>query len=205
MRMNSHWTLALLMVVMSALAGCASTTLKDSWTDPTYTRGAFKKWIVVGVGKSSVGKRTFEDVMVAKLKARGVDAVPGYRFLADRRATEQELDGAVVASGADGLMMVHLRRVETRTQVTQTMVPGPAYPGFGWYGVYGGWYSVPEVRQYDIATVETTVYEVYGKKLVWSGVTETFDPRSVAQEAPQFCDVVLDALAQRGIAPPAKS
>jgi hypothetical protein len=195
----------LLVVMLSAfLAGCASTTLRDSWSDPSYAQGPFKKWIVVGVGGDTVAKRTFEDIMVSRLRARGVEALPGYRYLPEGRASEPELNAAVATSGADGMMMVHLRRVQTRTQVTQAMVPGPMYPGFGWYGVYGGWYSVPEIRQYDIATVETTVYAVNGKKLVWSGVTETFDPRSVAKEAPQFCEVVLDALAQHGIVPPAK-
>jgi hypothetical protein len=189
---------------LTLVAGCASTTLRDSWADAAYTRGPFKKWLVVGVGTDSTAKRTFEDIMVAKLRARGVEALPGYNYLPPGRANESQLDGGVVRSGADALMLVHLRRVQTRTEVTQTMVPGPAYPGFGWYGVYGGWYSVPELRQYDIATVETTVYAVYGKQLVWSGVTDTFDPRSVAQEAPGFCDVVLGALAQHAMVPPAK-
>ena len=54
MRMNGRWRVALLLVIASLLAGCASTTLKDSWADPTYTRGAFKKWIVVGVGAMGV-------------------------------------------------------------------------------------------------------------------------------------------------------
>jgi hypothetical protein len=192
-------------VVATALvAGCASTTLRDSWADASYTRGPFKKWLVVGVGGESTAKRTFEDIMVAKLRARGVEALPGYDYLPPGRANESQLDGGVARSGADALMLVHLKRVQTRTEVTQTMVPGPAYPGFGWYGVYGGWYAVPQVTQYDIATVETTVYEVYGKKLVWSGVTDTFDPRSVAQEAPGFCDVVLGALSQHAMVPPAK-
>jgi len=192
-----------LMLVM-LVAGCASTTLRDSWSDASYAGSPFRKWIVVGVGGDTVAKRTFEDIMVAKIRARGVDAVPGYQYLPQGRANESQLDGAVAAAGADALMMVHLRRVQTRTEVTQAMVPGPRYPGFGWYGVYGGWYAVPEVRQYDIATVETTVYAVAGKKLVWSGVTETFDPRSVAQEAPGFSDVILGALAQRRMVPEAK-
>lgn len=198
--------LLLLALLVALAAGCASTTLSDSWSDAAFAGGPLKKWLVVGVavGGNIAEIRTFEDIMVAKLRARGADAAPGYRYLPQGRASERELDAAVASSGADALMLVHLRRVQTRTQVTPAMVPGPAFPGFGWYGVYGGWYSVPEVRQYDIATVETTVYEVRGRKLVWSGVTETFDPGSVAQEAPQFCDVVLDAMAQHGIAPPAK-
>ncbi len=202
MRATSLRPMVMFAVMLAALvAGCASTTLRDSWSDPSFTAGPFRKWIVVGVGGDTVAKRSFEDIMVARLRARGVDALPGYRYLPEARASESQLDGAVASAGADGLMMVHLRRVQSRTQVTNVMVPGPAYPGFGWYGVYGGWYSVPEIRQYDVATVETTVYEVAGKKLVWSGITETFDPRSVAQEAPQFSELILDALAKRGIVP----
>ncbi|MEP7063956.1 MAG: hypothetical protein ABI881_16330 [Betaproteobacteria bacterium] len=202
MRATSLRPMVMFAVTLAALvAGCASTTLRDSWSDPSFTAGPFRKWIVVGVGGDTVAKRSFEDIMVARLRARGVDALPGYRYLPEARASESQLDGAVASAGADGLMMVHLRRVQSRTQVTNVMVPGPAYPGFGWYGVYGGWYSVPEIRQYDVATVETTVYEVAGKKLVWSGITETFDPRSVAQEAPQFSELILDALAKRGIVP----
>jgi hypothetical protein len=205
MRARPFRPMLLLALACAHVAGCVSTTLQDAWSDPSYTRGAFKKWLVVGVGAGDdvAARRTFEDVMVARLKARGVDALPSYLYLPEGRATEAQLDSAVTVSGADGMMLVHLRRVQTRTQVSTAMVPGPAYPGFGWYGVYGGWYAVPQVTQYDVATVETTVYEVYGKRLIWSGVTQTFDPRSVAQEAPQFSDVVLGALAQRGIVPPA--
>lgn len=199
---RSHPMMLLLAVLSALVAGCASTTLRDSWSDPSYAHAPFKQWIVVGVGGDTVAKRTFEDIMVAKLRARGTAASPGYRYLPEGRASESEFDAAVASAGADGVMMVHLRRVQTHTQVTRAMVPGPMYPGFGWYGVYGGWYSIPDIRQYDVATVETTIYAVDGRKLIWSGVTETFDPRSVAQEAPQFADVILGALAQRGIVPP---
>jgi hypothetical protein len=201
--MKRHVLLPLLLAA-AVLSGCASTTLTDSWFDPAYTRGPFQKWIVVGVGGSTVASRTLEDAMTSKLRARGVEAVQGYRFLPEGRASEQQLDGAVSASGAEALMLVHLRRVENKTQVTTAMVPGPVYPGFGWYGAYGGWYAVPQVSQYQVATVETTVYQVNQKKLVWSGVTQTFDPGTVAAEAPGFSEVILSALATRGLVPVAK-
>lgn len=201
--MNRITLRALLLATTMFVAACATTTLKDSWSDPAYTGGAFKKWFVVGVGGNAVARRTLEDAMVARLRARGVVAVPGYQFLPDGQAGEAQLDGAVAVSGADGLMLVRLRGVQTRTQVTTAMVPGPMY-GFGYYGMYSGWYAVPEVSQYQIATVETSVFQVYQKKLVWTGVTETFDPSSVAQEAPGFSDVILGSLQQRGLVPPAK-
>lgn len=186
------------------VGACASTTLKDSWFDSSYNRGAFKKWLVVGVGANAVARRTLEDVLVARLRQRGAQALPGFQYLADGKVAEGQLDGAVVVSGADGLMLIRLSGLQTRTQVTTAMVPGPMAPGFGWYGMYSTWYAVPEVSQYQVATVETSVFEVYEKKMIWTGVTETFDPASVAREAPGFAELIVGTLAQRGLVPPSK-
>jgi hypothetical protein len=61
-----------------------------------------------------------------------------------------------------------------------------------------------EVTQYDLATVETNVFEVKTDRLVWSGVTETFNPTSVAAETPGFADVIIKALTDRGLLQKAK-
>jgi hypothetical protein len=99
-------------------------------------------------------------------------------------------------------LLVRLLRVDTRTQVTTTMVSG----GMGW-GWGGGWGSpfgpsmipVQQVSQYDLATVESKLFDVQTKQLVWAATTTTFNPTSVAREAPGFADVIIGQLAQRGI------
>jgi len=58
---------------------------------------------------------------------------------------------------------------------------------------------VQEVRQYDIATVETKLFDVKTKQLVWAATTSTFNPRSVARESPAFADLIIGQLASRGI------
>jgi hypothetical protein len=196
MRRLATWMLAAAALLVGA---CASTTLKDSWADPSFDQGPLRQWIVIAGGAPAASTRTFEDIAVEALRARGVTAVPGYRYLPEGRASERELDDAVARSAADAMLMVHLRRVQTRTQVTQTMVPA----GPGWYGFYGGWFAVPDVRQYDIATVEINAYAVNGRRLVWSGVTETFDPGTIAHEAPGFMKIILDAMALHRIVPAA--
>ncbi|MBS0319701.1 MAG: hypothetical protein JSR18_04105 [Proteobacteria bacterium] len=195
--------LSLCLIATALLGACASTRLTDSWFDPTFSGGPFQKWIVVAAGGGPVSVRTLEDTMTAKLRARGVAAVQGYRFLPDGAANQQQLDAAVTQSGAEALMLVHLRRVETRTQVSTTMVPA-GVGGFGWWGPYGGWVAVPDVSTYQIAMVETMVYKVAGQQLVWSGVTQTFDPGSTSQEAPAFSTLILDSLAAHALVPPAK-
>lgn len=181
------------------LAACVSTTLRDAWSDPSYTGPPFRKLLVLGVSNNISERRIFEDVMSRRLAAAGVEAIPAYRFLADgAKAAEPALDAAVRASGADGLLMSRVRAIDRRTSVTTSMAPGPA---FGWYGVYSAWYPVTDVRQYDIALVETSLFAADGKRVVWSGMTETYEPTSVASDAPGFAGVIVRALQQRGLVP----
>jgi len=90
--------------------------------------------------------------------------------------------------------------VDTKTQVTTMMVPGPMY--YGPY--YGGWwgpqmYAVPQVTQYDVANVESSLFDVKTKRIVWAGTTQTFDPSSVAKETPGFADVIIKQFAARDL------
>ena len=188
------------------LVACASsTTLRDSWHDADYRGGAFRKVVVLGVARDGAERRTFEDIAVSRLQAAGVDAVPSYRFLPEGdRVPEGRLDEAVRASGADALWMSRVRSIDRHTDVYQTMVPASAMWGPGWYGMYTGWYPMTEVRQYDIASVETSVFGARTRSLVWAGVSETYEPRSVEKDAPGFADVIIKALRERGLLPPAK-
>jgi len=188
------------------LASCASTTLESTWSDPTYTGGPFKKFFVVGLSApDTTARRNFEDIMAAKLQAAGVQAVPGYQFIdAGSKADEPSFQAAVLRSGADGLIMSRLLGVDTQTNVSTMMVPGPGLGmgvgiGRGWYGAYSGWYAVPQVTQYQIARVETSVFDVKTERLVWSATSETFNPTTVRQEAPGLADTVIKALQARGL------
>jgi hypothetical protein len=192
---------ALLFFVALLAAACASTSLRDSWTDPNFRGGPFRKLMVVGVSNTPVNRRVFEDSFAAKLKAVGVDAVRSYEVLPQSGTIPQQaFDAAARQSGADGLLMVHVKAVDTKTQVTS--IPQPVMMGY--YGAYMGWTSVPQITQYDLATIETNLYDVASDRLVWSGITETFNPGSVATETPGFADVIIKALTDRGMLPKAK-
>jgi hypothetical protein len=191
--------LASLALVTTLMAGCASTSIVDSWSDPSYQGGPFKRIMVLGVTKNAVARRTFEDIFAAKLRANGTDAVPSYQYLPqDGVAGEPELDSALKASGADGLLMVRLLRVEQETRVTTNYAP---MTFAGYYGYYTAWGAYPDVYQYDVATCEVNLFDVKTNKLVWGGTTQTFNPKSVRKESAGFADVVIAALAKRGLVP----
>ena len=139
---------------------------------------------------------------MAKLVAGGVEAVPGWQFLAnDGPADEAAFSAAVAKSGADSMLMVRLLGVETQTTVWPPMGPGPR---FGWYGFYSGWYAYPQVTQSQIVVIETTLFDVRTQRVVWSATSETLNPTSVQKDAPVFADVILAALRKDGLLPAAK-
>ena len=207
--MHKRVTLAIpIVAALLMLASCASTTLQSQWRDPGYTAGPFKKIFVIGLSARDVtARRIFEDVMVAKLMAVGVQAVPEWQYLKDEgQAGEGAVSAAVDATGADAVLMARLVAIDTRYSVTPVAVPGP---GFGWYGRYAGWYSgwyaAPQVTQYDVVIVETSLFDTKTKRLVWSATSQTVDPASVQKEAPVFADTIIGALQKAGLLPAPKS
>ena len=58
---------------------------------------------------------------------------------------------------------------------------------------------VQQIRQYDLATVETNLFDVRTRQLVRAATTTTFNPGSIAREAPAFVDMIIGQLASRDI------
>jgi len=158
--------------------------------------------MVVGISANSTNRRVFEDSFSARLAAVGVEAVRSYELMPQTGIiSKEDFDAAARRSGADGLLVVHVNRVESRMQVTNVTVPVTSR---GFYGFYRSWATVPDITQYDLATVETNLFDVGSDRLVWSGITETMNPTSVAAETPGFADVIIKALTARGLLPKPK-
>ncbi len=199
-------TLAVALWVALSVAGCASTSIQAAWYDTSYTGGPFRKIVVVGIHNNIANRRVFEDIFAQKLNAAGVQGVPGYLVLPnDANLDEPTASAAILKAGADGLLTVRLLSVDTKTRVSTTMMPaGGLYgPGMRWGG-YGGWWgpsmvAVPEVTQYDVANVDTNLWNVNTKRVVWAATTDTFNPRSVATETPGFADLIIGQLRARGL------
>ena len=120
------------------LAGCATTTLRSAWFDSSFGGGPMKRILVVGVTGSLTDRRVFDDLFVQALNDRGVQGLPGFQFIDNAAtATAEVFDAGVARSGADGLLLVRLLGVDTRTQVTTTMVSPRMGPTFGPSGAWG--------------------------------------------------------------------
>jgi len=193
------------------VAGCQSTSIRSAWFDTNFSGPPMRKVVVVGSINSVSDGRVFEDLFAQRLRASGVEGIAGYTVIADEaRVTDASFASAVANTGAQGLLLVRLLGVDTRTQVSTTMVSG----GMGWgSGPWGGsswggstWGAprgvmvpVQQVSQYELATVEAKLFDVQTRQLVWAATTTTFNPTSVARETPGFADLIIGQLAGRGV------
>jgi hypothetical protein len=196
----SLWLFAL----ATLLAGCQTTSIRSAWFDSDFAGPPMRKIVVVGNTDSLANSRVFEDAFADRLRAAGVDGVAGYTVIPDAaRSSEAAFASAVAGSGAQGLLVVRVLGVDTRTQVTTTMVPGGM--GWGrstWNNAPGRRVPVQQVSQYDLATVETQLFDAQTKQVIWAATTSTFNPRSVAAETPGFADVIIGQLGSYGIIAP---
>ncbi len=207
--MGLRSTLAWATVALAALlSGCETTTIRSAWFDTEFTGPPMRKIVVVGGGINSTESRVFEDQFAEKLRAAGVEAIAGHTVgLDDEKQGHDAFVAAVNNTGAQGLLLVRLLGVDTRTQVRTTMVQG----GMGWgRGYWGGPWGpggasmrtmvpVQYVSQYDVAAVETKLFDVQTRQVVWAATTSTHNPRTVARETPAFADIIIGQLASRSI------
>jgi hypothetical protein len=203
--MKRLWQLCALALAFVWSFGCTSTEFTSTWKDPsaqvTELRG--KRVAAFVVTKDEARRRAAEDALAVELAKRGVQAIPGYKMVpsaqvADKEAvraklTEQNVAGAVV-----------MRVVDRRQEVNYVPSYAPGGPGYGsFYGYWDyGWSSAGYVDTSTILSVETLVYSVPDEKLLWGGVSETFDPSRLDKTIKEIVDQAAKEMKKAGLIGP---
>ena len=199
------------LVLGAALLGaCAApTVLNTQWANPQFAgKPPLRSVLVMGITKDPTNRRVFEDQMVAQLAARGVQAVPSYRFAPEAGAVDQvKLEQAVKQAGVAGVLLSRVVNVTEQMHVSPGMVMGPpmGYGFGGFYGYYGGMWGAsyvmpPTVYTTQHVAADTRLFETANYTLVWSASTST-TPGSGSVEAlfEQFSRLIVGALAKDGL------
>jgi len=157
-----------------AAMSCASTEMTSTWTDPAAKGASLSKVAVICLAKDPGLRRMAENAAAANLK--GADAVPSYQVLGDADLKNRELVKAKLTSmGFQGALVMRVASVNEQV----TPVGGP-------YGTFDGYYDWAGAAVYSPGYLETdtvvhvvsNLYSLNDQKLIWSGVSQTFDPSS---------------------------
>jgi len=159
------------------LSACASTQLTSVWKDPSYqTRPA--KILVIGMARSPLNRRLFEDEFVRQLEAHGTSAIASYTVLTDAQQGDQAVIARKVAElGADAVLITRL----VSKKIVQVYVPGtpyyppPYYDTWPNYYVYGYryMYTPGYIANDEYAVIETNLYDAKTDRLIWAATSET--------------------------------
>jgi hypothetical protein len=187
------------------LAGCGATTKLDGmWQDPEVQPGTFKKVLVLGLSRNEGTRRTFEAKMVEQLEKRNILAISSSDYMPiDVKLTEENFPTYFGDTGVDCLLVSRLvaeDKAQIYTPGSSYAVPSPYYDSF--HGYYDTWWGVSSAPGYmtanDVVRIETNLYSK-GKKLVWTGISETFDYSGVPDAIESISKVVVPKLVQDGL------
>jgi hypothetical protein len=163
--------LAAFLVAGLGIAACASTRIVESWKAPGAGQLHFKKVLAVAILKNQGLRQNAEDALKGNLKS--VQAVQSYTMfdlgdLADRDKAKERLR----QEGFDGV--VALRLTQSRQELSWTT--SPTMPVDTFWGYYGSSYPAMDMRVDTVVMVEIKIYSLTDDKLIWAGVSETFNP-----------------------------
>jgi len=164
-----------------------SSKLAFTWKNPNYAGGSFKNILVIAMNGRASARADFEDRVVKEFARPGVAIVPSYSLMPRPNATPLDPDdirGYVHDLKFDAIVVSRITKAQKKT----TEVSADPFPFDPYYATFYGYYGYLAPLVYDPTylqtdfdlQVETNLYATNAPDglLVWTGTTDTFDPRS---------------------------
>jgi len=195
--------LALAAAVLATVS-CSNTKVARQWADPGLKEAAYRKTLVIVLGTASVNRReTAEDHVVAALGRDGANALRSWDILsAEAIADRAQLARVVEAQGADAILALRVVTALSSEHVTsgrEEWVPvGTGMDYYGYVTTSVALYRKPDVTTVRTFVVETTLWDVASRKLVWSAESDTStasDTITTGEVTDDFAKVVAKRVA----------
>jgi len=208
--------LSIFLLTVLTTVSAKSIKIVTSWFNPKYEGQTFHKVLVIGVAQNLEVRADFEDVMASKIARPGIDTIPGNQILLrpDPKA-KPDLDylrAQIRDHHIDAVVVSRLLKIDTKvTSIPSStyIAPFPYYYSF--YGYLGAVYPViydPGYERKDTTvSVETNVYATSKPDgdLVWTGVSDSFNPKSAKKVADGLVKEVPRQMEKDGLLPKNRS
>lgn len=198
--MGPRFGYVVVVVVSAMLAACSSTKVVEQWKDPAF--GArFSDVLVLSLNGDDTQRRLFETGFTSALDKRNVESVASYELLPDKNDLDEEnIRRAIAGSSIDAVLVMRQVKVKTQERYVPPRVDyvgDPFYGSFyGYYGHFAPIYTPGYITEDTIVHLESNLYAVEGEKLVWSGKTETFNPKNTNALIDELAKTILNELSK---------
>jgi len=192
---------AIVLAAVTLVSG-KSSKLVASCRVPNTQAKKLHRVLALGFSNKTEVRVDFEDALAAQLASLGLDAVPGNSILLRPPGTQLDLNTLREQIRANQIEAVVVSRL-IKVDDTITYIPGTAYAvPFAYYNTFYGYYgtlypvvySPGYLQQEKKVRVETNLYYVTSApdgQLVWTGITDTFNPSNVHKAIKELVKLVV--------------
>jgi hypothetical protein len=193
-------------IVLVAGAICAAQAFKSTWKAPDAGPLGFagKKVVALVMTGDQNLEVAGEESLTRELTSRGVSGVAAYRMIPREELQDKDkAKGWFTRAKVEGVVVMRVLSSEKEQVyrpdmwVTTSYSTLWSYWGYGWTSVY-----VPgknETNRY--VTIETLIFDVTKDKLIWAGVSETTNPKSVQRVVAELVTDVIAQMKKEGLVP----
>lgn len=193
----------LAIILQLVLFSCNSTQIVSSWRDPVKQihKGDWNKVLVVALLRKETNRRRAEDEMVKFLNGKGIKS---YAYLDESfdKKDEKALREKIKNDGFDAAITMRLIDIEKE----KVFSPQEHYLYPVYYNDFSAYYyrNIPYYNNQGYYTIskkfiiETMIYSIADDKIIWSGITETFNPKDVEKLTDEIAKTIHKKMLDEG-------
>ena len=189
-------TLALTALVITA---CANTKPVGEWSNEQFT-GKLNNILIIGVTSRSDRRQLFEDKFVEGLAALKVNATPSYKLMdSSLHLTRQVVENAIKGQDIGAVLLTRLAGIKDKEVYRAPDNQDENLSYFNYSDKSLQLSNDGYTEQYRTVVLETNLYDIESRELVWSMQSETMDatqPRNVIGDQ---IELTIDTLTKRGL------
>jgi hypothetical protein len=185
------------------LTSCNSTKISNSWRDPNkqlYT-GEWNKILVVALLKDETNRRKVEDELLNYLNGKGIVS---YEYLNEdfNKINEDIIRNKIKEDGFDGAISMRLIDIDKEKVFIpeQHNIYPIYYRNFSGY-YHRSWIKYKTPGYYSTNKtfiVETTVFSIKEDKIIWSGITKSFNPDGIVKMTREISKLIYKKMVSEG-------
>jgi len=190
------------------LSSCGhKAAMVSSWVDSSAPGCHARDVLVIGVSKSEVVSKLWENIFVEKLSAAGVHARANSSVIGHvPEPNQKSVATAIQKAGAATVLITHVidssAVTSSRPGFIRYIPGGFSHSLYGYYGrTYRAVYTPPLEVTRTIVRVETNLYDVGAARLVWSAQIEVRNPKLLRTDFGGVVNLLLTDMKVQGVLP----
>jgi hypothetical protein len=203
-RTSHRWPSLVLAAAIMAASGCSTSThFFSKWSaqaQPVAMSGLRVATVFLNDNESI--RRQGEDVMAREVGRIGGVGVASYNILPEDPRDRERAKRELAQAGVDAVLSMRVVARERVMDGSASYFTGSPHYGSLWNYWGYGWGSVQGVGYLDTSTivaVETLLYSLKDEKLLWAGMSETFDPDDVESAVKSIAREAVDEMQDDGV------